>query len=134
MTDDPFKRTGAQLYEQLTDDDIHVGPGDSVDVECWRADFIESACESAARMVTQHSMNVDDSEGMHNGAVLAKDNVADIHVYTREWDIPQVVIEVDDYPEWADRTITQTREVYARKKPGRAQDKSFARIQVRPEY
>jgi hypothetical protein len=85
-------------------------------------------------MVTQHAMDVDGSEGMHNSDVLAEDNVADIHVYTWTWDIPQVVIEVDDYPEWADRTITETREVYARKKPGRAQDKSFARIQVRPSY
>jgi hypothetical protein len=85
-------------------------------------------------MVTQHSMDADDSEGMHNGAVLADDNIADIHVYTWTWDIPQVVIEVDEWPEWADQTITETRAVYARQKPGRAQDTSFARIQVRPSF
>jgi len=134
MTDDPFTRTGEQLYEQLTDDDIHIGPSDSTDVECWREDFLKSAFEEASRMVTQHSMDVDDSGGMHNSPVPAEDNVADIHVYTWMWDIPQVVIEVDDYPEWADRTITETRIVYARQTPGRAQEKSFARIQVRPRY
>lgn len=132
---DPFKQTGERLYDQLDDDNITTGVSDSTDIDCWRETFLQSALENASRMVTQASMDADtDEDSMHPSAVLADDNVDGIHVFAQLWDAPSVVIEVDEFPDWGDRTITETRTVHARKKPGRSQDRAIARVQVRPSY
>lgn len=137
MSDIADKKTDA-LIDKLNDDDT-VSEGydpDHTDPDCWKDDVIEAAFREAVRMVTKASMKYDEKYGEQNGEphpmdVVDVENVKSVYATSTEWRAPVFILELDEMPAYIPETISETREVYARRKPGLSSEATYVRIQIR---
>lgn len=119
-------KRAASLFDKLHDDDTVTEVEAS---ECWKETFIENALREAALMVTEASM---DEEGqIHPMDAVDPANVEAVYATDKEWTMPEVVIELDQLPDYVEPRITENREICARDKPGRTARPAYVRIQVR---
>jgi len=136
MTEISEKKTDA-LVEKLNEDGtVSEGHSDNTDPDCWKSTLIEAALSEVLEMVTAASMAYTDEHGendeLHPMDVVDTDNVSQVYATSEPWSIPVFVVELDEMPEYLGTQTAETREVMARRKPGRTQDETWVRIQIRP--
>lgn len=127
-----------QLLEKLDEDETMREGHDPemMNMDCWREDVLAGAFEKACSMVTHASMEYAEEHGemndsMHPMDAIDEDNVKAVYATSEEWQIPIFVVQLDERPEYISPALTEIDTVYARKYPGRCQDETEVKVQVR---